>query len=137
MEYKIFVLNSTQELLILFAISDFRFLHCILSFLSHEAIDASLNVSLWDMTFFFLFHFHKFNIQGEQETHRCQVERNHSNLTYPHVFSLHSQNHPMSSCLNSPASLKNSHNPQISIFQNSSPRKSLETSWLLAILGPE
>lgn len=40
MEHKIFVLNSMQGLLILFAISDFRFLHFILSFLSHEAVDV-------------------------------------------------------------------------------------------------
>lgn len=40
MEHKIFVLNSTEELLILFAVSDFRSLHCILSFLSHEVVGA-------------------------------------------------------------------------------------------------
>lgn len=143
MEHDIFVLNSTQELLILFEISDFRFLYCILSFLSHEAMDAlfpqlSKYFPLGHNLFFFCIFVNSiFTTHRKQETNRCQVERNHSNLTYPHVFFLHAQNPSISPCLDSLASLKNSHNPQIIVFQYSSPRNFQETSWLHTILGPE
>lgn len=97
-----------------------RFLHCILSFLSNEAVDVlfpqlSKCFPLGHNLFlFFIFINSIFRTEREQETHRSQLERNDSNLTYPHGFFLHSQKLPISPCLHSLASLKNSHNPQIS-----------------------
>lgn len=97
-----------------------RFLHCILSFLSNEAVDVlfpqlSKCFPLGHNLFLFCIFINSiFRTQREQETHRSQLERNHSNLTYPHGFFLHSQKLPISPCLRSLASLKNSHDPQIS-----------------------